>query len=108
MKLCLRPIGHVDFTQHIAVVPPQLSDALKEGTVMDAAFAEFPVIILAGNLFGASSLHFRERLLPGSRGYGAVVRLKTDLAGRMQHPRFFGVHRPTRATVDAKGCRSVC
>jgi hypothetical protein len=81
-----RPIGHVDFTQHISVVPPQLSDALKERTIIDAAFAEFPVIILAGDLFGASSLHLRERLLSGSRGYGAVVRLKTDLAGRMQHP----------------------
>ena len=107
MKLCLRPIGHLHFTQHIAVVPPQLSDALKERTVVDAAFAESPVIILAGDLLGASSLHLRERLLPGSRGDAAVVRLKTDLAGRMQHPRFIGVHRAARATVDVKGCRSV-
>src|ERR1017187_7501947 len=40
IKLCLRPIGHLHFTQHISVVPPQLGDALKERTVVDAAFAE--------------------------------------------------------------------
>ena len=86
IKLCLRSIGHLDFTQHIAVVPPQLGDALKERTVVDAAFAESPVIILAGDLLCASSSHLRERLLPGSRWDDAVVLLKTDLAGRMQHP----------------------
>ncbi len=53
---------------------------------MDAAFAESPVIILAGDLLCASSSHLRERLLPGIRRDDAVVLLKTDLAGRMQRP----------------------
>src|ERR1035437_9754784 len=46
----LRPIRYLHFPQHLSVVPPQLGDTLQERTIVDAAFAESPVIILAGDI----------------------------------------------------------
>src|SRR6185369_3842715 len=57
---CPRSIRNPDFAQHISVVPAQLGDALIERTVVDAAFAELPVVIRAGDRLRASRAQLRE------------------------------------------------
>src|ERR1700682_1946627 len=63
-KFSFRPLGNSHFTQHVSVVPPQLSNALEKRTVVDTAFTQSRIIILSRDLFRASSPYFRERLLP--------------------------------------------
>src|ERR1019366_151053 len=53
MNVCLRLIGHLHFTQHLSVVPPQPGDAPKERPIVDATFAESLVKILARDILGA-------------------------------------------------------
>src|SRR5271169_6911739 len=59
-----RHLRNTYFTEHISVVPPQLSNALKEGAVLDTVFAQSRVIVLSRHLFQTSSLDLRERLPP--------------------------------------------
>src|SRR5208337_2567052 len=84
-KARLRPIGRLHLSQHLSVASPQLGDALKERTVVDATFLESRVIILARDRFHAARSDFRKRLRPVIRGDAADVLSNTDLAGGMQH-----------------------
>lgn len=46
-KFRFRLLENSHFTQHISVVPPQLSNALEKRTVMDTAFTQSRIIILS-------------------------------------------------------------
>jgi hypothetical protein len=100
-KLCIRPLSSLDFTQHLSVVSPQLCDALEKRTVVDAAFTESLIIVLARDSLQALSLDLRKHLRPYKRGDAAVL-LRTNLPYRMQRPCFTGLRDASRATVNVK------
>ena len=84
-KLLAWSISSLHFTQHISVVSPQLCDALEKRTVVDTAFAESLIIVLARDPFQTLTLYLRKHLRPYKRGDAAVL-LKTDPPCRMQRP----------------------
>src|ERR1019366_7669278 len=51
VELSMRSIGDFHFTQHFAVALPQLSDALKRGTIGDTTFAKPQIVVMSGDLF---------------------------------------------------------
>src|ERR1700732_5114134 len=72
-EFCFRPLGNPQFAEYLSVVPPQLSNAPQQRTIVYPAFAGSRIIVLPGNLSRASSLNLRERLPPCRKG--AVVAL---------------------------------